>query len=64
MALFQQKNLAVSVFKRRLLFSLKVRPLKEGKYYPAIAVGCNDQIGQLKVKGIWALFYELLCGYD
>lgn len=60
-----QKNLAVSVFKRRLLFSLKVRPLKEGKYYPAIAVGGgNDQIEQLKVKGIWALFYELLCGYD
>lgn len=51
-----QKNLAVSVFKRRLLFSLKVRPLKEGKYYPAIAVGCNDQIEQLKVKGYGRYF--------
>ena len=23
-------------------FSLKLLPLKEGKWYPAIAIGCND----------------------
>ena len=23
-------------------FSLKIRPLKEGKWYPAVAIGCND----------------------
>lgn len=23
-------------------FSLKIRPLKEGKYWPAVAIGCND----------------------
>lgn len=23
-------------------FSAKVQPLKEGKYYPAVAIGCND----------------------
>ena len=22
--------------------SVKIRPLKEGKYYPAVAIGCND----------------------
>ena len=22
--------------------SIKIRPLKEGKYYPAVAIGCND----------------------
>lgn len=26
-------------------FSIKVNPLKEGKYYPAIAIGSNDFIG-------------------
>lgn len=26
-------------------FSIKIQPLSEGKYYPAIAIGCNDLIG-------------------
>ena len=56
MTLFQQKNFysnrttrerreessRVGFYQKDYFFSLKVSPLKEGKYYPAIAVGGND----------------------
>ena len=32
-------------------FSIKIRPLKEGKWWPAIAVGANDPLGTLGDKG-------------
>lgn len=32
-------------------FSIKVRPLKEGKWWPAIAIGANDPIGTVGGKG-------------
>lgn len=32
-------------------FSIKIRPLKEGKWWPAIAVGANDPIGTLGNEG-------------
>lgn len=32
-------------------FSIKVRPLKEGKWWPAIAIGANDPIGTLAGEG-------------
>lgn len=31
-------------------FSVKIRPLKEGKWWPAIAIGTNDPIGTFKHK--------------
>ena len=31
------------VYKRKdRNFSMKIRPLQEGKYWPAVAIGCND----------------------
>lgn len=35
--------------KKDRYFSVKFRPLKEGKYYPAVAIGANDFISS----GIW-----------
>lgn len=32
-------------------FSVKIRPLKEGKWWPAIAIGANDPIGTLGDEG-------------
>jgi len=32
----------VGYWRKDRYFSIKVRPLKEGKYHPSIAIGCND----------------------
>lgn len=38
-------------------FSLKLRPLKEGKWWPAIAVGCNDFWDSSSLSGEGGEFY-------
>ena len=37
-----EESSRVGFYQKDYFFSLKVSPLKEGKYYPAIAVGGND----------------------
>lgn len=38
------KSQPVGYYYKDRFFSIKIRPLKEGKYYPAIAVGANDPL--------------------
>lgn len=38
------KSQPVGYYYKDRFFSIKLRPLKEGKYYPAIAIGANDPL--------------------
>ena len=38
----QDRNDEVGYFEKDRYFSIKIRPLKEGKYWPAVAIGVHD----------------------
>lgn len=47
----------VGFYQKDRFFSVKVRPLKEGKYYPAVAIGCNDPSRTISDKGGYGRYF-------